>query len=119
MRDVLTEAATTAEGRELLLSADGKRDLFGEALYMIGVPEPNLRDCLTGAHYTIVALGALTVYIESGVMWHRGKREDALQWARLWAARRTVGEIRRQLMEAGIPIEERIDTEEKTHAVSR
>lgn len=119
MRDVLTEAAKTAQGTELLLAADGKRDLFGEALHMIGVPEHNLRDAISGSYQTIIAIHALTVYIEAGLMWHRGKREDALQWARLWASRRTVGEIRRQLTDAGISIEERTETEENTDAISR
>ena len=105
MRDVLTEAATSAQGA-LMLSGDGKRDLFGEALHMIGVPEEHLRDSITGSYHTVIVLGALTVYIEASVMWDRGKKEDALQWARLWAARRTVGDIRHLLMVAGITIEE-------------
>lgn len=104
MRDVLTKAADSAKGA-LMLSSDGGRDLFGEALHMIGVSEEHLRDSIKGSYHTVIVLGALTVYLESGVMWDRGKKEDALQWARLWAARRTVGDIRHLLMDAGITID--------------
>lgn len=116
MRDVLTQAAGTAKGA-LMLSSDGGRDLFGEALHMIGVPEEHLRDSIAGSYHTIIVLGALTVYLEASVLWDRGKREDALQWARLWAARRTVGDIRHLLKDAGIAIEER--AKEETDAISQ
>ena len=113
MRDVLTEAATTAAGVGLMLSGDGRRDLFGEALHMIGVPDAALVDGIMTSHLAITTLGALTAYIESGQMWDRGKRADAVQWMRIWAARRTVGEIRIQLRDAGVTIEE------ESHDISR
>lgn len=108
MRDVLTLAATSAEGT-LMLNQDGKRDLFGEALHMIGVPAEHLRDSIHGSYHTIIVLGALTVYLEASVMWDRGKKADALQWARLWAAARTVGDIRNLLIDAGIHTEEVVE----------
>lgn len=106
MRDVLTEAATTAKGSGVLLSQSGDRDLFGEALHLIGVPARHLEDKVAASHKTISAIGAITVYIEAGLMWDRGKKADAVQWARVWASRRTVGEIRALLREAGIHTEE-------------
>lgn len=112
MKDVLIEAATSAKGDGLMVSASGERDLFGEALHMIGVSDWDLRDHTDGSVKVLTAIGAVSAYLESGVMWDRGKKGDALQWARVWSTGRTVGMVREQLRKAGVSIEERSQGDE-------
>lgn len=104
-RDVISSAAKVANGRSLMLSANGTRDLLGEALHMIGVSDEHLRDNLSTVNMLIAAL-LLSTWIRAGVAWDRGDRGEAVRMLTMWAEHRTVRQIRELLTLVGrIPLE--------------